>query len=325
MFKLFRLSAATRQSMMVGLGTFLLTSLVLGTLGVSLRTQGQSIVQHTPTPTPTPKPKVTVVHPQPTPTPKPKITGVDPQTNPRPTPTPATKAGGGRPNPQGSPTPHPTTAAGHVLRAQLAVTAPGRVSQCPARESFNGSITTNGAAEVTYTWVSFDGGTWPQGTLRFTGPGTQRVSEQVTLGKAGESVHGWMQLKVLSPNAVLSPRAAYTLNCPGGQTAGRVIRAQLAVASNLPRNVSARCPIQENFNGTITTNGAANVTYTWTSSDNSTWPQGTLRFTGAGTQKVSENWRLGAPGQTVNGWVRLKVLSPNAYMSNQAPFSFRCP
>lgn len=238
-------------------------------------------------------------------------------------------------HPQLSPTPRatrtpqgihvPPPVSGRVIRAQLFVSAPGRVNQCPERRNFTGDITTSGPAEVTYTWVSFDGGTWPQGTLHFSGRGTQRVSQQVTLGKAGEIVHGWLQLKVLSPNAVLSPRAQYTVNCSAGRTAGRVIRAQVSVASNPPRNVPARCPIQENFNGTITTNGPAQVTYTWTSSDNSTWPQGTLRFASAGTQTVRETWKLGAPGQTVHGWVRLKVLSPNAYTSNPAAFSFRCP
>ncbi len=241
-----------------------------------------------------------------------------------PTPTPMPKIVGS-PNQQGKPTPRPSPTAGRVIRAQLFVSAPGRVNQCPERRNFTGDITTSGPADVTYTWASFDGGTWPQGRLHFTGRGTQRVSEQVTLGKAGETVHGWLQLKVLSPNPVLSPRAQYTVNCSAGRTAGRVIRAQVSVASNLPRNVSARCPIQENFNGTITTNGAAQVVYTWISSDNSTWPQSTLRFAGASTQTVRETWKLGAAGQTVHGWVRLKVLSPNAYTSNPAAFSFRCP
>ncbi len=203
--------------------------------------------------------------------------------------------------------------------------APGKAGQCPAQENFSGTITTSGPADVIYTWASFDGGTWPQSTLHFSGAGTQRVSEQVKQGAAGQVIHGWMQLKVLSPNTVLSPRAQYTINCGSGQTAGRVIRAQVTVTNNLPKNVAARCPIQEDFNGTITTNGPAQVTYTWASSDNSTWPQATLRFAGAGTQTVKETWTLGGAGQNVNAWVRLKVLSPNAYMSNQAAFSFKCP
>jgi hypothetical protein len=288
--KTFRLSIVMPQCVIVCLGALLLAS-----LGAAARTQGQSIVQHSATPTPTPK-----------------VAG-HPPSPPRPTPAPKVA---GRPSP--TPTPRPTV--GHVVQARLAASRSGSAS-CPAQENFSGTITANGASEVTYTWVSFDGGTWPQGTLHFSGPGTQRVSEQVKLGAAGQVIHGWMQLKVLSPNGMLSPRALYTVNCAGGQTAGHVVRAQLTAS----RSASASCPMQENFNGTITTNGAAQVTYTWTSSDNSTWPQGTLRFASAGTQAVRETWKLGAAGQTANGWVRLKVLSPNAYMSNLAQFSFRCP
>lgn len=106
------------------------------------------------------------------------------------------------------------------------------------------------------------------------------------------------------------------------QRQGRVVRAQLGVVP--PRSI-ARCPVQENFSGTITTNGPAEVTYTWLSSDGATWPQGTLRFSGAGTQKVHQQWTLGAPGQMVRQWVELKVISPNTMLSPRAGFGFRCP
>lgn len=109
---------------------------------------------------------------------------------------------------------------------------------------------------------------------------------------------------------------------PPPQRPGRVIRVQLGVSP--PRSIVS-CPVRENFAGYITTNGAAEVRYTWLSSDNSTWPQGTLRFNAAGTQKVSENWTLGVAGQRVGGWVQLKVLSPNTVFSPRAGFGFRCP
>ena len=103
---------------------------------------------------------------------------------------------------------------------------------------------------------------------------------------------------------------------------GRVVRALLGVIP--PRSIM-HCPVQENFSGTITTNGAAEVRYTWLSSDGSTWPQFTLRFNGAGTQKVTEQWTLGATGQLVRQWVQLKVLSPNTMFSSRAQFAFHCP
>jgi hypothetical protein len=84
---------------------------------------------------------------------------------------------------------------------------------CPVKINFSGTITTNGAAEVKYTWVSFDGGTWPEGTLHFAKAGTQKVSKQLEMGSSGQPLHGWLQLKVLSPNAVLSNKATYSVKC----------------------------------------------------------------------------------------------------------------
>lgn len=192
---------------------------------------------------------------------------------------------------------------------------------CPVNESFVGDITTNGPAEVKYTWVSFDGGTWPEGTLHFTGPGTQHVSEHVQQGAPGKSIHGWMQLKVLSPNAVVSNRVAYTIPCPPARGTVRVTRATLTVAP-LPRNVAARCPITVHFTGTITTNGPAEVKYTWVSFDPSTWPQGTLHFARAGTQTVRQEVTQSGD---VHGWLQLKVESPNVVVSPRAQYVIRCP
>jgi hypothetical protein len=79
---------------------------------------------------------------------------------------------------------------------------------------FNGTITTNGPAEVKYTWVSFDGGTWPERNINFAKAGTEKVNES---RQAPENQTGWMQLKVLSPNAVMSPRANYRVMCPAGK------------------------------------------------------------------------------------------------------------
>lgn len=104
--------------------------------------------------------------------------------------------------------PRPMPAA-RVSKATLAaVVAKGHA--CPVNVSFNGSITTTGPGEVKYTWVSFDGGTWPERTVKFAKAETERVGE---LRHAGASGTGWMQLKVLSPNVVMSPRANYRVTC----------------------------------------------------------------------------------------------------------------
>lgn len=88
-----------------------------------------------------------------------------------------------------------------------------KTAACPVKLHFAGTITTNGPAEVKYTWVSFDGGSWPVGTLSFKAAGTQKVSQELQMGAPGQTLHGWLQLKVTAPNAVVSTRAVYVVKC----------------------------------------------------------------------------------------------------------------
>jgi len=215
----------------------------------------------------------------------------------------------------------PAHAAGRVTAANLSVTFPKNVP-CPVHLSFSGTITANGPTEVKYTWVSFDGGSWPERTLSFKTAGTQKVGEVWTLGAPGDNRTGWLQLKVISPNSFVSRRDAFIVSCAGpGGGKGRVTAAHLAV--NVPKN--ARCPVNLNFTGTITANGPAEVKYTWVSFDGGSWPEGTLNFRAAGTQNVSKQWQLGAPGQSKSGWLQLKVISPNSLLSPRATFNVQCP
>jgi hypothetical protein len=82
---------------------------------------------------------------------------------------------------------------------------------CPTKVQFKGTITTDGPAEVKYTWASFDGGTWPEGTIKFTAAGTKPVSESREVSAPGQT--GWMQLKVLAPDTLHSTQAKYTFTC----------------------------------------------------------------------------------------------------------------
>jgi hypothetical protein len=124
-----------------------------------------------------------------------------------PAPTPTSKA---------QPRPQPPHRAGRVTSAHLTAMSVPRRAACPVKLHFVGTITTNGPSEVKYTWESFDGGAWPTGTLRFGGPATQKVTQEWQLGAAGQTVHGWLQLKVTSPNAVVSNRAPFNVVCAGG-------------------------------------------------------------------------------------------------------------
>jgi hypothetical protein len=72
----------------------------------------------------------------------------------------------------------------------------------------------SGPGEVKYTWVSFDGGTWPEHTIRFGKAGMEKVEEKREVSATGA---GWMQLKVLSPNTALSNRGSYKVTCAQGK------------------------------------------------------------------------------------------------------------
>jgi hypothetical protein len=220
-----------------------------------------------------------------------------------------------QPTSKAQPRPTPQRAVAKVTRATLGAVVPAG-KPCPVTVQLNGTITTSGPAEVKYTWLSSDNSTWPEKTINFTKAEMQKVTETWQLGK---TYTGWVQLKVVSPNSLLSNRANFKVTC-GGTTggAGKVTRA--AVTATFPRG--AACPLTVTFHGSITTNGAATVKYTWVSFDGGTWPEGTTNFARAGTNSVTESRQVFA---NQNGWMQLKVLSPNAVVSPQAHYSVTCP
>jgi len=88
--------------------------------------------------------------------------------------------------------------------------------------------------------------------------------------------------------------------------------------------VNEPCPAKLSFLGEISTNGATKVEYTWESSDGRSWPVQTLKFASATVQSVTTTWQVGAPGKTVNAWILLKILSPNAKSSSKSLLDFKC-
>ncbi|MEW6212810.1 MAG: hypothetical protein AB1631_31075, partial [Acidobacteriota bacterium] len=85
---------------------------------------------------------------------------------------------------------------------------------CPAIIKFAGAITTNGGGIVKYTFLRSDGATGPVLTLTFAAAGTKPVSTTWTLGgKALPRYSGWQAIRILSPNAMDSNKAAFELIC----------------------------------------------------------------------------------------------------------------
>ena len=112
-----------------------------------------------------------------------------------------------KPQPRNAP---PVRRQARVTSAHLAAVPARYAGACPTKVQFKGTITTDGPAEVKYTWASFDGGTWPEGTIKFTAAGTKPVSESREISA---NQNGWMQIKVLAPNTLHSAEAKYTFTC----------------------------------------------------------------------------------------------------------------
>jgi hypothetical protein len=86
---------------------------------------------------------------------------------------------------------------------------------CPGTIKFNSKIQANGAGRVKYTWLRNDGATAPVEYVDFTEAGIKYVSTTWTLGDAIvlPSYSGWQQIKILSPNEMISNQATFKLTC----------------------------------------------------------------------------------------------------------------
>lgn len=108
---------------------------------------------------------------------------------------------------------------------------------------------------------------------------------------------------------------------------GKVTAVRVRVAYGLKvykSGMKIHCPAYFIGNGIITTDGPAEVKYTWVFSDGRTRPEQPLKFTRSGRHPVAVNWDVGKPGETVKAWVELKVLSPNEVVSNRSSIFVRC-
>jgi len=126
-----------------------------------------------------------------------------------PTPTPTS-------TPAATFTPTPTTTPSFNVTGANANVTPASSTTCPETFTFNGDITVTGAGVVTYQWIQSDAVTGPVQTLTFLVPGMQSVAPHTwTIPGPGPFVfNGGAKIQVLTPNALDSPQANFTLNCP---------------------------------------------------------------------------------------------------------------
>ena len=192
---------------------------------------------------------------------------------------------------------------------------------CAKTFDFEGEIIVDGSMTVKYTWLRSDGATSPEESLEFEAAGTKTVSTAWTLGGSGGSYEGnWQQLKIISPNEMLSNKAEFDLLCDEETIA---ITATTTVAGE--DDFTGECPKKFDFESEIEVSGPTTIKYTWLRSDGATSPEVTLEFEEAGTKTVNKSWTLGASGGSYEGyWQQIKIIAPHEMLSNKAEFDLHC-
>jgi hypothetical protein len=107
------------------------------------------------------------------------------------------------------------TCSGPTASATASVTPHEHTGSCSTgfKFTFNGTISvSSGPVSVTYKWIRSDGAIAPSETLHFPGTGAQSKPVSDTWTLSGD-YSGWEAIEILTPNAVKSNRAMFTLTC----------------------------------------------------------------------------------------------------------------
>lgn len=111
-----------------------------------------------------------------------------------------------------------------VVGVSTTVNAPrSYVGDCPHKFTFEGKIKVTGPTTVKYTWVGNDNTFNKVDTLIFTQAGEKSIPSRTwSFGAAGQDLTGYKQIKILSPNEMLSEKANFKLSCkkPPTRTSG---------------------------------------------------------------------------------------------------------
>jgi hypothetical protein len=97
-----------------------------------------------------------------------------------------------------------------TVSASLSADPAAYVGPCPAAIVFRGKITASRPTTVQYRFIRSDGGMGPLQTLTFSTPGLRGVS---TTWSLNHDITGWVAIKVVSPVAMESAKANFSIQC----------------------------------------------------------------------------------------------------------------
>src|SRR6185503_21253881 len=81
---------------------------------------------------------------------------------------------------------------------------------CPKNEEFTGTFSVNKPGSVTYRWVKSDGTSSSDATWTFGVAGSKTVNYTWARSSSGS---GFAQLKVVTPNELISNKASFDVTC----------------------------------------------------------------------------------------------------------------
>ena len=210
-----------------------------------------------------------------------------------------------------------------VIAAHLSVAPTQFDDVCPAPLEFSGAITSSAPGVVTYRWESSDGGTRRTQTMRFESPGTTNVHESWHVGGGHMKDRLGMWLHVLTPVEIESEHAMADIAChpfpplppqPSFKIKSVTLRAPLGAKRDT-------CPNTFVVGATIEAVGSGTVQYVWEYGDSYARDPQRLAFAGTGAQDIEVPWYVPGPGKA---HARLRVIQPNAVMSNEIEVSQEC-
>ena len=104
-----------------------------------------------------------------------------------------------------------TAAPGKVTRVTVSASSPIPIDNSELRYDLTGSITVDGPATVNYYWLRSDIKVPTATRISFSSAGTQNVSSHFHVSKTSQVQHLWVQIKITSPNQIISKQLAITV------------------------------------------------------------------------------------------------------------------
>ena len=98
-----------------------------------------------------------------------------------------------------------------VTKVTLSSGAHIPIDNSELRYDLTGSITVDGPAIVTYFWMRSDIKVPESHKITFTSAGTQNVSSHLHVSKTKQVQHLWVEIKITSPNQIVSRKLEITV------------------------------------------------------------------------------------------------------------------